>query len=178
MSTVPPTILQDFNLFLETRFIPYSQSRNAKPNPKFDERSLNWEVSLYHTTPNSKPRLILTSPYSAGIGGCPSYSPSFCPSIDYVNDIIYETDTGYCVKNRYQKTKIEPNSITILWSLVLDSDAINYPNFESWADSMGFDSDSRRAESTYKQSLAIGLALRAALGDDALDKLHSMLQDY
>jgi hypothetical protein len=59
-----------------------------------------------------------------------------------------------------------------------DSEVIDHPNFESWASEIGYDADSRKAESIYRACLEIALKLRSALGDRGLKELREACQDY
>jgi hypothetical protein len=56
---------------------------------------------------------------------------------------------------------------------VLDSGS-----FEEWAADYGFDTDSRKAETTYRACLDIALKLRNGIGEDGLRKLQEAFQDY
>ena len=42
----------------------------------------------------------------------------------------------------------------------MDSDVLNYDCFEDWADCMGMDTDSRKAEDIYNACMKIALKLR------------------
>jgi hypothetical protein len=74
--------------------------------------------------------------------------------------------------------KVTPKADDVIYSLLSDSDAIDYPTFDDWADSMGYDKDSRKAESIYRACLYIGLKMRVALGDKGLADLREEFQDY
>jgi hypothetical protein len=77
-----------------------------------------------------------------------------------------------------RQVPIMPNAVDVIYSLNLDADALNYATFADWAETFGYDTDSRIAEATYRACLAIGLKLRAALGDAGLLELNTILQDY
>ena len=59
--------------------------------------------------------------------------------------------------------KAPPDAASILCSLVSDANGTDQ-SFEDWADDSGYDSDSRKAEGTYKACLAIRYDLRKVLG--------------
>jgi len=63
----------------------------------------------------------------------------------------------------------------VLFSLTQDADAINY-TFENWCSNYGYDSDSRKAEGTYKACIENFQKIRA-LGF-ALEDLQEFFQDY
>jgi len=56
--------------------------------------------------------------------------------------------------------------------------ALNYPDFESWASEFGYDTDSRKAERTYRADVETGIKLRYALGEDGLRKLREAARDF
>jgi hypothetical protein len=72
----------------------------------------------------------------------------------------------------------KPKFTDVMSSLLLDSEAIDYANFEEWADSIGYEVDSRTAERMYKACLEIGLRLRRLVGDAAMKELRELFQDY
>ena len=74
--------------------------------------------------------------------------------------------------------EILPDPLDVLYSIVSDSDVLNYSTFEDWAENLGYDPDSRRAESTYRECLKHAIALRVAIGSDGLDRLQAAFQDY
>jgi hypothetical protein len=71
-----------------------------------------------------------------------------------------------------------PKCDDVIYSLLMDVDAIDHPTFEQWADCVGYDKDSRKAESIYRACIETGLKLRAALGDKALADLREKFADY
>ena len=61
----------------------------------------------------------------------------------------------------------EPDLDDVMECLCSDAvGVINATCFEEWADDLGFDSDSRRAEATYRQVQRQTEELRRLLGDD------------
>lgn len=81
-------------------------------------------------------------------------------------------------KPKRDRKPILPDTLDVIYSLNSDADALNYASFEDWADSFGYDADSRSAEATYRACLEIGLKLRAALGGAGLERLNVIFQDY
>lgn len=172
---------QAFGLFITAEFVPFSKSRNAKPNPKILDRSLNWKVTVRHQ-PNKSGETqyhVLTCDYSAGIAHCPSYQPNARVTLDYAERIAHETETGrqYCGQVMVGKP-IGPDPVDVIGSLIMDASAIDHPTFESWASDCGYDTDSRKAEAIYKQCLAHALALRCSLGESNLAKLREAYANY
>lgn len=168
-------------LSMTTEFVPWSMSRNAGEK----QPSLNWRVTLLH---NGKP--FLTTDYMAGSGHCPAYAKSVkelggknCLMRDEA--IRWECEHGRAgtvlngggICNTNAKP-LEPKLADVLHSLVMDADAIDCGDFEEWAEDMGYDTDSRKAEATYRACLEIGLKLRKAVGDQGMDQLRDACQDY
>lgn len=71
-----------------------------------------------------------------------------------------------------------PKITDVLYSLVSDSDVLNYSDFEDWASDFGYDHDSRSAEKVYQACLKTALQLRNMLGDATLQQLNELFQDY
>lgn len=169
--------MDDLKITIHAEFVPWSKSRSAKPAPaKVTERSLNWRVTLKHDG-----RDVLTTDYRAGLGHCPSYKPGARLTLEYVDAIAHETEMGTAYRAHsvvFRGQPILPDACDVMASLVMDSDAIESRNFEDWASDHGYDTDSRKAEATYRACLEIGLALRAAVGDVGLSILRDAAQDY
>lgn len=159
------------NIRYTWRFVPQHESRNAGDK----QPSLNWIVTL-QTNPHCSP---LQTQYMQGIAHVPGY---------------YKTPAGYdrrelekaAVIGKYpanpngffSKTLPPPTLREILYSLVLDSSAINCASFEEWASEYGYETDSRKAEATYNECVRIGLQLRAMIGNASLEQLSNLFQDY
>jgi hypothetical protein len=167
----PMDTIEALGLTVESVFVPWSQSRNFKPNGKMNDRSLNWRITL-----KSFGRDILTTDYSAGIAHCPSYTQSFKPTLMEAEKIARETEDGRHATG-FRKA-IMPKPESVIHSLVMDSDCLDYASFEEWADNIGFDPDSRKAETIYKACLELALRMRSGLGNAALERLREAFQDY
>lgn len=155
------------------RFIPWSESRNK------DEKypSLNWAVDVYVDG-----RKILSDvDYMQGSGHCPAYQLPYRNSIDGSALIRKECETGkeWSPGGITSRRPINPPAThEILYSLILDADVLNYPTFEDWAATFGYDPDSRSAEKIYQQCLALALQLRAGIGEPAFSQLLTETEDY
>ena len=77
-----------------------------------------------------------------------------------------------------KNSRIEPNPVDVLYSLVMDSDVLDSGGFEDWAENFGYDTDSRAAESIYKACVDLALKMRAAFGPDGMESLATAFQDY
>lgn len=190
--------IERLGLSIRAEFVPFSKSRNAKPDAKPAERSLNWRVTLVRRhnmgegdALDSRFVDILTTDYSAGIAHCPAHkrlgwNPRW--TLENAALIEAETETGLPHKKGWggmtlpvpigPRKKIEPEAASVIHSLALDSDVLDYPTFEEWAENFGYDSDSRKAEAIYRACLEIALKLRAGLGEKALADLRAAAQEY
>jgi hypothetical protein len=180
----------ELGLAMRAEFVPFSKSRNAKPNPEklaLSDLSLNWRVSLLKYDPTlakAAPgpyREFLATDYSAGVAHCPSYQ--WAPSWERDALVRAEVETGK--KNRFQFGKPAPHGIhtvapklaDVLYSLAMDVDVLDAGSFEEWASNYGYDTDSRKAEVTYRACLEIALKLRNGLGEDGLRRLRDAVAE-
>lgn len=170
-------------LAIECEFVPFSRSRNAgEASP-----SLNWRCSV---TRSGKPVIGLEAiDYMQGSGYCPAHKKGkahWSGNSHYMaRAVASECETGKISEvRRWRADEFTPGKpiappplVDVLSSLCRDSDALEYARFEDWADDLGFDPDSRKGEAIYRQCLALALALRAATGDDNLQKLRSFANE-
>lgn len=70
----------------------------------------------------------------------------------------------------------EVTAADVLSCLALDAGSTNQ-SFESWCADLGYDSDSRRAEATYKACQRNAVRLTRLLGND-LDVIAEIVRDY
>lgn len=176
--------IRDLDLTIASVFIPFSNSRNhGAKHP-----SLNWRITLQRAG-----RAVLTTDYSAGMAHCPSYAAPVAVTWDRPKTMWRETVTrwecehGFRAKAflRYsgfssggKPEPISPDSCDVIWSLSRDCDVLDSAGFESWAQELGYDSDSRKAESLFQECLDLALKFRAAVGDSGIQLLRDAGQDY
>ena len=172
-ATLDATI-EALGLDYSARFVPFSQSRNK------DEKtpSLNWIVTLQrggHT---------ITTDYMMGVGlivpaytGKDSYARRGMGRLTCETGLISRWGHG---DRAYSTRQQQPAPLLrdVMHSLILDSDALDSPTYENWADNYGIDPDSRKGEATYRKCLSIALQLRAMLGDATLQQLREAFQEY
>jgi hypothetical protein len=176
-------------LTVESVFVPFSQSRNAKDAKPW--RSLNWRVTLKRDG-----RAILTTDYSAGEAHCPSYKQPEYPRTIATREralmVAWECEHGrraigvrdvasapyFFAYGPTAGPHLQPDALSVIYSLVTDADVIDEPNFTEWAHSLGYDPDSRKAEGVYRACLEIALQLRSGLGEEGLSRLRKAAQDY
>lgn len=181
--------IKDLGLSIGAQFVPFSKSRNAEPREDGKVwRSLNWRVTLYKAVTtrggDADTRAILTADYSAGEGHCPAAKASVAAlgnrnSVMRDKAIAYECETGRTADYGHIRGMVDaPLARDVLYSLVSDADVLDCGTFEEWAINLGYDPDSRKAESIYRACLEIALKLRNGIGEDGLAKLREAFQDY
>lgn len=183
-TTTPQQAVDALGLTVRAVFVPFSQSRNKdeRGNPRL---SLNWTVTLV-----ANGRDILTTDYSAGAGHCPSYSSKApaawneSPRNWQPKACAFECEKGHrAAWSSYLGfgsigKPIEPKPLDVIYSLVQDSSVLDSGGFEEWASELGYDTDSRKAESVYRACLEIALKLRNGIGESGLEALRNAFQDY
>lgn len=200
--------MAELGLTVSAVFVPWSQSRNKDEkitahdgtSTGVPRRSLNWIVTLvqsYERPPLAGSRPILTTDYSAGIAHCPAYKASVAQmgnrdSLMREGAIKYECEhgraaishdyanspSGYMVREIKGAKPILPEARDVIYSLVMDAHVLDASTFEEWASEYGYDTDSRKAEATYRACLDIALKLRNGIGEQGLAKLRDACQDY
>lgn len=164
-------IMNRERITLASKFVPLSRSRNAGK-----WQSLNWRVTLHKAM-----RPVLETDYSAGSAHCPSSKQK--DSKLRKEMIAFECEQGKAARSTGFGViaiggAIEPDTVDVVNALVRDADVIDYGGFEGWASEFGYDTDSREAESIYRECLENALKLRAGIGDSVLAELREALQDY
>lgn len=76
-----------------------------------------------------------------------------------------------------KKIPILPNIVDVLYCIVSDCEVFNYDNFEDWALSFGYNSDSIKDRNVYDACLANALAFRNLVGAEGLQSLETVLRD-
>lgn len=143
-------ILDSYKLRITANFVPFSVSRNR------DEKhpSLNWLVTLWFV---DKP--IITTDFMMGSGHCPSRKLKLNEKHSGAKERLHERyaalecETGKVVKSIYHNygrgIPIQPDIDSFLSCMLMDMDVMEYYTFEDWANSMGYEEDSRKAEAIY-----------------------------
>ena len=165
------------SLTAEYQFIPWSQSRHKGEK----HASLNWKVRLL-----TGKQEVLTCDYMSGAAHCPAskWTPARHGPAVRQDAIRWECEHGrearcYVSMNGFSGGgPILPDLADILYCLVQESDVLEYRGFEDWASTFGYDTDSRKAESTYRECLENALKLRGTLGDSGVASLRQACEDY
>lgn len=168
------TLINLLGLTYDAEFVPRSRSRDP------EAEQINWRVKFGP----------IETDYSAGIGHLPGLGQKYLGrrpvAIDDEIRAALEsgkvpTDWEQVFEHRFtlkRKPIPAPDVLDVAYCLVSDADAIDYPDFEDWAADLGYDPDSRKGEKAYRACLEIALKLRAAIGDEGLQKLRDAFQDY
>lgn len=184
MTDIPETLpeaIERIGLSIRAEFVPFSKSRNAKEA----RPSLNWRVTLVRRVINGEGDArysdVLTTDYMQGSGHCPAYKLSVKEGGGR-NSIARECETGK-TQHPYSlmqcgKPIAPPSASDVIYSLIADSDALDYRNFEEWADNFDYDSDSKKAESIYRACMEIALQLRNGIGESNFAALRNAAQEY
>lgn len=171
------TLLQTLGLKIDAEFVPRSKTDNAKATI-LHEMKINWRVTISR---EGSPTILL-SPYSQGIGHLPKAirprNQGRVTTAEY-DALIDALETGRVMGVHGMPGKLPtPKLADVLYCLVMDSSALDHPNFEAWAREYDYDIDSRSAERAYRTCLMTALTLRAMLGDENLARLRDAFQDY
>lgn len=164
---------------MESAFVPFSQSRNAKRGGADGKpwRSLNWLCTFARHG-----RTFLTTDYGQGVAHAPASKRAKPGDIRGTTEaaIALEIETGK-IANVARWDSYQPRAGTkpvpapplgdVLQSLALDSSVLDSGTFEDWASDLGYSTDSRAAESIYRECVAHALALRSALGESGLAEI-------
>lgn len=169
----------EHKISIKSRFVPQSLSRNSTET----RPTLNWKITV-----EVNGRAILETDYSAGIGHIPGYRFNMRERVgvrDFIREICetgrYPSGYGFAIGRGDSGVKrwsgiLPVDEVTAFSCLLMDSDVLDYSNFQEWAENMGFDSDSRKAESMYRDCLNIALTLRSALGEKSCMKMRECAQ--
>lgn len=172
-------ILADKGIRAEFTFVPFSKSKNSS-EPAL---SLNWSVKLFY-----KDREIIETPFFQGIGNAPVYEHKnkFGSKVTFNIALKRQCEFGKEIYSPFNKDGYletgdnikSPSVADLIYCLLLDADAIDYPTYEDWADTFGFDHDSRKGLALYHECLTTGLKLRSGLGESLLKELRELFSDF
>ena len=91
---------------------------------------------------------------------------------------FYGSLKQYEGSTKVQKAKLEKiEPADVVNCLIVDSDVLNYSSFEDWAENLGYDTDSRKAEDMWKSCQKIAASVKALLGAD-FEQFQEASQDY
>lgn len=169
-------VLTALEISIESEFVPWSRSMNAHDKMLSDtdraRRSLNWNVTI-----KKSGRPVMITEYMQGVAFCPSYVQGD-ESVHRAGLIEYETENGRAAPRfGLPGRELKPDILRVMGCLVSDLDVLDHPSFEEWANSFGYDTDSRKAERIYRVCLERAMRFRHAVGEDGVHKLREAAQD-
>ncbi len=163
----------DLGLSCTAEFIP---TPNQPGSP-----SLHWTVTVH------RGRASMSLPYSAGCAHAVIKNPSNVPegSPSWNAAVRVACEEGRIIRLRLGGgmspggyPQPGPSLRDVLYALVMDSSVLESGGFEDWADELGFDTDSRKAESTYRACIDQSLKFRQLVADEGLKQLQTAFQDH
>lgn len=159
---------QRFLARLDELELHFSFVYDYEPPARGEQPQLRWAYTL-----RQRDRVVHKGHYSAGIAHAPSYQYTFggAVTVDVHNAVQHELTTGRHVKSN---KPILPEPASVMRCLLLDGSAIEHGSFEHWASEYCYDTDSRKAEAMYRACVETGLAIRAAIGDEAMRELQEL----
>lgn len=161
-------LLSKNGVTMTAAFVPQSLSRNSGEK----DRTINWRVNFV------KSGSTFWLDYQQGIGHVPGYKRP--RTTGDVLDFGQPWETGKYQASKYSgpHSKLpSPSAADILHCIVMDGDVLEY-DFEEWASNYGYDSDSRKAESTYNECRKQSREARRVLGLTLIEEAAALLQDY
>jgi hypothetical protein len=168
-------------LIYEATFVPFSKSRNAKPDPKPNDLQINWKIRL------KRGGRSFECDYQEGILHLPKalYKQGDFMSMHRFAAVKKACETGRAVLPddpswmypAKRPALLPPALADVLHCLVSDYRVLDYPTYEEWAREYGYEEDSRAGERTYRACQAVALQMRGVLSDAEIEKLDELLRD-
>lgn len=174
------TKLAEWGIEYSAVFVPFSASRNkAEKNP-----SLNWLVRFTQVPIEDTGRTFATD-YAEGIGHVPGYDFKYARSLD--GDAMYRNiaedgrmrkpeDSDRLMPPR-RAALPAPTATSALSCLLMDAEAFGF-TFEEWASEFGYDTDSRKAEATYRECVSTSMGIMRVFTPAQLTELRELMEDY
>lgn len=168
--------VNELELTYVAEFIPTKQ-----PVDKVKSPQLHWSITL------QRGHRTMTVPYFEGCGHVIGYqqfhkTPYDKRRHDELLRLTCETGKLYKLLSygpvALKEKQPAPKLLDVLYCLVQDASVLDSGGFEEWASDCGYDTDSRSAEKTYRQCIDQSLQLRNLLGNDNLERLRELYQDY
>ena len=154
-----------------------AQSKESKP----------WPHIAYDVTIKRNGKLVWSGPYKLGVGHVKGFPHGRLSMYDWQRlDPAYEAGMKYdetagarIAENLAKKQEVTPQLDDVLSSLLMDGVAyFDAQAFEDWCSDYGYDTDSRRAESTWKACDEIGRNLARAFTAQELEELREAASNH
>ena len=177
-------LFEHAGLSLDCEFVPFTRSKHCVDKSASWLKKPNWPSINWDCVLRANGRTVLHTDYAQGIGHIPGYNSSAPLSVFAAGVIAEAIQTGRVDGHRHPQIAkpgmlLPPSLEDVMYSLLLDgSPDFDAMSFDDWCGDYGYDTDSRKAEQTYKQCLEIGQQLRGALGGDVIDQLREAYKDY
>ncbi len=192
MNSESQTFIDTLGLEYSAQFVPQSLSRNAGEK----QPSLNWRVTIARTRNLSErvnSRAVIATDYMQGIAHVPHYRHAFgsitMAEADYRRAQHAAAETGkapgvpyskwraHSVWDMWSKPVPPPTLADVLNSLLLDASGTE-ESFEDWCSNYGCDTDSRKAETTYRACCDTARQLRQMFTSTERATLETLFTDY
>lgn len=113
--------------------------------------------------------------YYTGSGCCPKPTPKELGDSNAASSTDRRKSYIECwaALAAIRRTRWTPDPIEILWAIARDGDALE-STFEDWASELGYDTDSRKAERTYRACQENCLRLKKILSADQIQILRGL----
>jgi hypothetical protein len=156
----------------------------------------DWPCIAYRVRLEYKGKPIHTSPYSMGVGHVKTKVTTcgtdfsrtlsmnehslllawqFKPHANFTDKALWASVAAKLAKLQ----KVVPSLADVMHSLLSDgSPFFDAESFEDWAGNLGYDPDSRKAESIYRECDRTGRAMQGALGAEMVAKLREIFSQY
>lgn len=156
---------------LSAAFVPQSVSRNAGEK----RPTLNWRVRL-----DRPGRPSYATDYTQGIAHAPGHPNGSRRTSGLAAEEASTAETGKYPQrwggSSWMTRRLPPPALAdVLWCLFSDAETFGQ-TFEDWADSFGYDRDSRGAERIYHDCLETGRALAAMFTPAERDELRGLME--
>lgn len=139
----------------------------------------NWTSIRFDCTLTRNGREVWSGPYHLGVGHLKSLA-----TVERANGKLPRnaapTQAQLAALTRYAAAeRLHPSLADVLHSLLSDSAAFfDGQTFEDWAAAFGYDTDSRKAEATFRECDAIGRKLARAFKPDELEALRNAAAEH
>lgn len=151
-------VLDDLGVTTAATFIPHKTPEGETP-------TLRWRVSVRRNGLE-----VYSTEYSAGCAAAPSYRQG-----PVTVAVKTECETG--MRHDGGGPVPAPKAADVLYCLLSDATGADI-SFEEWAGDLGYDPDSRKAESVYNACRDVAKALAAAFTPAEMETLTEAFADY
>ncbi len=161
------SILDNAGIEMAAQYVP------SEYDPKSKEfQGIKWKIVF-----KSKRGEFATN-FTQGIGHLPNYPKTGKMPVDILEDIKHTLQTGKICRHignqilKFGGKPISPpHPADVISCLLTDSSAEDYATFEDWANEMGYDPDSRKAEAIWQACLETSRNMNRVIGHDVIEAL-------